>query len=444
MTLRQRLEIARSELAQQINARLLVRADGGEITEEEEAELKAWTAKADQLEEDYRSAVRAEALMITEAREQHATGDPTPSAAAIAGQVNESEANELAAISNRAQIWPFLAQALRGIPITGAEAELCHALNIRAGGQYTEIPWPLLFAPGEDTDGINIRVDAITSLSAKQPTLTLVNWLDRVFHSAVSMWLGVTFQSAGVGDLSHIVVTGGSTAAHKARGTQQDAAAYAFDVEEMKPIGLTARYIFQREDIARIPMLESHIRMDLSAVVVDQVEQAVFEGGAGLSSATGIIGALGNAQTETNIYVAANVTGANIRDALITAVDGRYAEMPSDVRVLFATFAGNKVANLAEADLDRITLAILKEIGYICRSSARVKDDEIDAANDVWAIASKARGLPGAAVVAVWPTVSLINDPFTKAGEREVILTATQLGDVKMIREENFRRFRKT
>ena len=443
MTLRQRLEIARSELAQQINSRLLVRADGGELTEEEENELKAWTAKADQLEEDYRSAVRAEALMVNEAREQHAAGNPIPSAAAIVGQANEREANELADISNRAQIWPFLAQALRGVQISGAEAELCQALNIRAGGQYTEIPWPMLFAPGEDQQGVNMRVDAITSLSAKQPTLTLVNWLDRVFYSAASMWLGVTFESARIGDLAHIVVTGGSTAAYKARGTQQDSSAYAFDVEEMKPVGLTARYIFQREDIARIPMLESHIRRDLSAVVVNQVEQAIFEGDSGLSSATGIIGALAAGQTEAIAYVAAT-TGQQIRDALITAVDGRYAEMPSDVRILFATAAGNRVANLAEASLDRLTLAVLKEIGYMCHSSARVKADAIDAANDVWAFASKARGLPGAAVVAVWPTVSLINDPFTKAGEREVILTATQLGDVKMIREDNFRRFRKS
>lgn len=453
MTPKQQLEIQRSELGQRLNGLLARAQKGEELSEEEMKEIEEADKKTEELEKRYRAAIAAESLLAQQWAEKDAGSDTS-------GAVDPGTHKELSQIANDARLAPFVQRAFQGVELdrSSPEAELSAALGLTQGNM-TEVPWPLLLPPGEIPVPQHphaahrremppmqeIRADAVTSLEAKQPTLVMGRWLERLFAPTVAAWFGVTVESAQVGDKSHVVQTAGTDANVRARGAEGDAKAYTFDVPELSPHRVTAQYIWQIEDIARIPMLESFLRMDLARVMIDKLEQVIWDGGTGFYSATGLAPAIVTGGNKNSIvYAEATTTASDLREELAKGIDGIYAEDTMDLRVLLAIEAYKFMLNKADADLDELTLDTVKKQGYMCRSSRRVKADAIDASGDVWAVMSKANGLPGAATMAVWPTLGLIHDQYSRADHGETVLTAHALADFGAIRTDNFYVLNKT
>ena len=292
-----------------------------------------------------------------------------------------------------------------------------------------------------------MRVDAVTSPGVvnRQPG---GRFLDRVMQDTYAAFLGITFDSVAVGTPIHTVMTGGTTAAMVEPGAQHDAAAATFAIATLTPKRMSARYVWRVEDVAKLEGLEAALQRDLSRVMAINMDNALISGQDSAGGAEADIGGIvgeANAQTvDIDLYganAAAGVEVAKILAGFAGLVDGTYAKELTELRTLMtvdvnqlaiSTFmAGNQNnmtqrAVLRQAGLDWVVHETLGGGGVA------VPD------NGVAAVGSRPRHREGVAVQAVWPTVSLIRDPYTGAGKGEIALTALALWDFKILRSESF------
>ena len=94
-----------------------------------------------------------------------------------------------------------------------------------------------------------------------------------------------------------------------------------------------------------------------------------------------------------------------------------------------------------QASVRKTTHDLLKMQGFKVRGTARVSTTKPTTDGDLVMLAAKTRGIRGAAVLAMWPTIAVIVDPYTQAAEGQITLTAHQLCNFLVLRQANFRRF---
>ena len=238
------------------------------------------------------------------------------------------------------------------------------------------------------------------------------------------------------------MITGGTQGGTVARAAGLDANAVTMSVINLDPHRITARVIWETIDVARLPQLESQIRHDIGMVFATAMEKEIWDGDAGTELTTqGIKGGITAAGNITSVATPLTRTALQMRTDMAATVDGLYASSPKDVKVVAATLAYNTWMNAAETALRQLTLNVLMGQGYDIISSLYIDDGAALASNDVYAVASQANGLPNAFTVAVWPTMSMVIDHYTKAKEGQVILTLNGMWDEAMIRQANFHKF---
>ena len=117
-------------------------------------------------------------------------------------------------------------------------------------------------------------------------------WLDRLFSGTAAEAVGVSMESVPVGKSSHPVTTMGATAAQRGKSEVTADAAWTLSVIEMTPKrNATVRLLFNVEDAARIPGLESALTRDLRMSLIEGVDRAVFLGDNGATpNAADIVG----------------------------------------------------------------------------------------------------------------------------------------------------------
>lgn len=436
MTVKQKLEIEQSELREAINLYAKTIADGSdsEWTDEERTQKRSeYEEKArrfDEIEPALRAAIQAEA----EQTEKLERGD------------FDQETLELRALTDQATLGGFLAPALIGRnEVEGVEKELVQALKIQPSGMGVDLPLFMLTPPGEivrqDGSKAYERADVVTSLAAVKNQEYMGSYLRRLFLKKACTHLGITMESAMVGERNHTVITGGTSAGTVARGAGKDAAALTMSVETLDPHRITSRVIWETIDIARIPELESQIRYDIGMVFSTAMEKEIWDGDDGSELSTQGIKAGVNAvaaQVET-VNAPLGRTGANIRTDMAESVDGLYATGPQDVKTVASTRIYKYWLNKADPDINQLALDTLMGQKYNIIASNYIEDGDGNLANgDYLSVSSKANGLENAYVVAVWPTVGMILDRVTKAKEGQVILTLEGMWDQKMIRAANF------
>ena len=429
MTRAQNIQVEQSTLRQRIHALL---DKGEDMTEEERAELEKAKARFDETEGELRAA------LVTEEEERRQLDD---------GLDDTAENREMRSLSRRTQMHRYVSAAIDSKSIDGAEAELNQALEIRADGAH--IPLFMLlpeYRQRPDGELYEERVDAVTALNALDGAVVSGRFLPRVFPMAALTYLAISRDMPAAGSLLHTVMTGGTTAATVAVDTQHDAVAATFGTKTLEPHRLTGRYIFRYEDAARLAGLEERLRQDMSMVMSNQQDKEFLHGNAQLSiGANGLIGALGNAQTET-LAAYGNATGVNIAGEIASLIDGIYCTDPSQANILIQTSVMknwlSELFNAVAGGREDFIYETIRRLGWMFRSSWFVKGADGNlAAGDEWALASKSIGREGAATIAMWPSVELIRDPFTKAGEGQVVLTAIGMWDCHLNRADNFRKF---
>ena len=413
----QELQIQMSQIRNKLNT--LQDTDEGVI--EKRAELVGELTTA---ESEYQAAVATESSLAAEA--------------AHGGQ---NELTPLVELRGRVQVSEYINAAVERRNIDGAASEYNKELGYSTAGSH--VPVELL---ADGMPQVEDRVDAVTTLDAGTISPRPAGrFLDRVMAGTHAAFLGIQFDSVGVGQPLHTIMTGGTKAAMRAKSQEQDAVAANFKIETLAPKRLTARYVWTVEDQAKLAGLEAALRRDLALVMAEHMDYTII---AGDTDATGndadIVGLLGDAAN----VPATDVDGANGGDVVTMSsllavlagkVDGYYARVPSDIAMLISVGLNiNLLSTFTNAQQTELKGDTIGRVGYRRQVHEKLDGNAAIADDDVIALGSRARHLNGVGVAAMWPTVNLITDPYTGASKGEIALTAIGLWDFRVLRTESF------
>ena len=388
------------------------------LIDETRAELDAIEKGTPDLERQLRAATIA---VETEESEQRAAGE---SARQPEGDGEDRERTEL---RNKVKLSGYVTAAIEQRGAAGAEAEFNASLGI-AGNRF---PLELLAAPEQR---------AVTGVDTATMPRT---WLDRLFAGTAAEGIGVTMESVPVGASSHPVTTAGATAAQRGKSQVAADTAWTIGVTELKPKRNAVRLLFNIEDTARIPGLESALTRDLRMALTEGVDRTIFLGDdaadpnagdiVGLTTASGLV--------EKTITQAGKISGSNVLQVFAELIEGKAAMMPSDLKAVFAvganTLWSHTLANTG-ASVDTTIAEFLRRFGlqWMTRGEIETATDD----GDVAAFVGLGRGLDGAGVAGIWEAGELIRDPYSGAAKGEIALTLCYLWDFGLPRASNFAR----
>ena len=283
-----------------------------------------------------------------------------------------------------------------------------------------QIPLDLLRSGGRGGGG-GLETRAVTPGAANvgQTEMPVVPY---VFPQSAAAFLGVDMPTVGVGEAVYPVLTATLSVealAENAAGTETTG---AFSSDVLVPSRLQASFFYSREDRARMSMLDSALRQNLSDGLADGLDDAILTGTNGLFTATNL---------PDNDVAAADTFDTYLSNLVWKQVEGRYAAMASDLRIVCGsgTFAdlGSTYRNNS---VDRSALDRLMELTGGVMVSAHVP--AVDSNNRQDAVIM--RGMSMTAVAPMWEGVTIIPDEVTKVANGQIVITAVMLYAVKILR----------
>ena len=343
------------------------------------------------------------------------------------GKGEDTEAKELDGLLQRASILPYFGEAVSGRDVQGVEHEVrAGLLGDEARGGL--VPFELLL-PDEREE----RADAATTVAAaaRSPG-SQASVLQRVFTRSIAATLGVSMPMVEVGQANFPVLASGTSASMVNAGTAKDAEAATFTGVSLDPVRLSARYVFRYEDIAKLRNYESVLRRDLTAAMTDAMDNQVVNGDGSAPNVNGFL-----AELTAPMDPSAATTWNEWLKAHTDEVDGLNAYMLSDLRCVIGKASFSYLETLfrtgAQDNGPRASAAeyVSSRIGGGMVSS-RIP---APASNIQLGIIAKT-SYPGRnAVAPIWRAMELIRDPYTRASQGEVALTAIMLWNFKIVRE---------
>ena len=339
---------------------------------------------------------RAAALSAAEPSAEPVKSEPT----------EDSEARELRSLTEKANVGEIFKAVVNHRSVDGPEKELQEHFGIASN----EIPLALL----------EERAVATVPASTESTTAPAVR---PVFANGDAAFLGVRMATAGVGDSVHPVLTSRPTVG----GPHVDNTSVAvtdavFTAEALSPGRLQASFEYRRTDAARFGDLDMSLRAALSeglseALDKEWIDQIVSD--------------------VARVDAAAVDTFATYRARLVYGLlDGRYAKMESDVRLLMgaatavdasSVYRGNTADDSGIDSLRRITGGV-RISAHIAAAVGNKKDVIVR------------KGSAEDAVVVMWPSIALIPDEISGAKTGKIVLTGVMLAAFKVLRTDGFAR----
>ena len=416
MTRLQKLQIRQSELRTEMGDLL----DKEDRSDDDRTKLSGLTREMRSLEGDVQAALVIEDDPKTETRET--------------SKGEDAESKELDGLLQRASILPYFGEAVSGREVEGAEHEIrAGLLGDEARGGL--VPFELLLPDGREE-----RADAATTVAASARTPgSQASVLRRVFTKSTAANLLVSMPMVEVGQASFPALASGTTASNVNAGTAKDATAAAFEGVSLDPVRLSARYVFRYEDVARLQSYESVLRRDLTAAMTDAMDDGIINGDGSAPNVNGFLAELTapadpGAATTWNEHLKAHtdqvdgINAYNLRDlrCVIGKASFTYLETlfrtgaqdngprASAQEYVMSRIGGGMVSSRIPAPASNIQLGIIAKTSYPGRN----------------------------AVAPIWRALELIRDPYTRASQGEVALTAIMLWNFKIIRETGWALFK--
>ena len=197
----------------------------------------------------------------------------------------------------------------------------------------------------------------------------------------------------------------------------------AFSSEVLTPSRIQAAFFYSREDRARFAGMDAALRMNLSDGLADGLDKQIIAGSDGLLTGTNLADNAASAVTTFAKYIA---------DFGFSRIDGRYASMTSDLKIVMGsgTYA-HAGAVYRNTSVDRTALDRLMELTGGVRVSGHVPAVAGNKQNSIIR-----RGMDMSMVAPVWEGVTIIPDEVTKASEGQIQITAVMLHAVKLLRSD--------
>ena len=402
-------------------------AEAAELSDETRGELDAIETGTPDLERQLRAATTAVENEESEQRTAAKNGE--------GADLLDTEDRERDELRGKTRMGRYVQAAIEMRSVDGAEGEYNAAVEI--GGN--RFPLELLAPPERRvTAGPEDRAVAGVDIQTMPRT-----WLDRLFADAAATRVGVSMETVPSGAASYPVTTAGAGAAQRGKSQAAADAAWAIGVTELKPKRNAVRLLFNLEDAARIPGLESALTRDLRMALVEGIDRAIFLGDStatpnvgdvvGLNTATGI--------TEEELTQAQKILWPATVSAFMKMIDGLHASAPADLRIVSSVGASRLWhSTTANANRNESVAQIMNGNGL--NFMARANITETTGNNDFGAFIGRGRGINGAGVADVRSAGELIRDPYSGAAKGEVALTLCYLWDFQLPRASNFMRLK--
>ena len=330
-------------------------------------------------------------------------------------RTDSPEGKELQGLIDGASLGAIFETTLEHRSTDGREAELQQHLGLN----LNQAPLALLRQLG-------IEHRAVTPAPANVGT-EMDPPIPGVFPMACGAWLGVYMPTVAVGDATFPVLTTNATVHTPAENAAATETTGAFSAELLAPSRLQAAFFFSREDRARFKNMDEALRMNLSDALSDGLDKEIISGTNGLLTGTNL---------PNNNVSAITAFADYISDFCYSRVDGKYAAMTDDLKILFGneTFAhagslyrsNNADYNVIDA-LKRMTDGAVKVSAHVPALSSSNKQ------NGVIRL-----GMRRDMVSPIWEGITLIPDEVTKAASGQIVVTAIMLHAVKIIRADGF------
>ena len=306
-----------------------------------------------------------------------------------------------------------------GKPLSGCEAEVVAELETR--GQMPQrggivIPWAAL--------SLEQRADAVTDsspgVSQQLASRPVMNALERFYEASASQRFGVrALQVQGTPTFPEI--TGGGSLAWVAEGVGSDSAANSTTSRTPAIHTATARYVLTRQAARQNPALESILRRDLSEILREGIDRAVFQGSGAGDEPGGLASVLTGGRT------AALTAKASFSAFLLRATELQETAKLSDagaVRIAGApivhqTLADTLIAGTAVSELDRLKSAGFAPLFSSQVSARGARDGTGKGASTVFFGAGDNHVL-----ACMWGGVELIPDVYSESKSGKIALTA--------------------
>ena len=402
--------------------RLAVLSGKDDATDEERNEMQTLTTGYADLETRYQAAIVSESAEDAEADRN---GHDAP----------DAEARELFELYNRSSLGRYVQYAAEGRTLAdGPERELNDGLDVMGDSR---MPLAMLIDPDGQPGRTEDRADAVTNITVntmQRPD----RWLARVFEGTASEFLGITRRSVS-GLAAFPVIGSGASAETVAKGAVKDAQSFGLAVETLDPKRISARYVFSREDAARLgSMFEDSMRGDLRMALASAMDKEIINGSGSILN-----GLLDETPLQLNDAADGAITdattGLQVANGLAGLIDGKYAMTMNDIRAAFnpAFYGYMRTLPITFANTDGY-LSTWFEMEKVRVMAAGHIGEVTGQAGESYLIASLAKGLSGAAVSAVWDSVELVRDPYTEAAKGQVAVTLCGLHNFKVLRSSNF------
>ena len=411
MTTRQKIEVRLSKVRQRLNT--IAGLEGDDFTDEVREEADQLETEYGDLERRHRAAVIAE-------------GEEEAAAVGLFPDGEDQDGAEVRQLLGRVTLADYLGPAAAGSGLRGAAAELADALEVPAAGPSggVAVPWRLLLPAG----GVEAR--AFTTTAANDGPEMQRPILQRLFGPGIMDALGVRMDSVPVGRTEWPLISSGVAPGQKTETTAATAPVTAgFSYANLKPKRLTGAYEYTHEIAATVPGIEQALRRDLADAVKAQMEQLIINGAAVDANDTATAANVEGFITKlTGSDLATAEAGAADYGKLHSlAVDGIHASTENDVMSVIGDETYQHAAGVYITGSGESGSELLRRRSAGCMAStyipavASMKQSAI-----LHAAGSNGGGIMrGDSVAAMWPTLEVIRDIYSKASQGVVLTWIT-------------------
>lgn len=311
---------------------------------------------------------------------------------------------------------------VEGKLLTGREAEVSAELESRHGEGVKGLRFPW--------EALEQRADAVTDASAgtsgelaSRPTM---NALERFFETSAAGRFGVNVMQVS-GSPSFPEITGGTGLSWVAEGAGADADAISTTARSPSIHTATGRYLLSRQAIRQNSALQSILRRDLSEVLREGIDLAIFQGTGADEQPAGFETVLTGGRTTALDDV------ASFSEFLLRATEIQETAKlsdPAQVRIAGApivhqTLADTLISGTAVSELDRVKGAGFGTMWSSQVSTRGARDGTDKGASTVYFGAGSNN-----AYVPTWGSPELIVDPYSESKTGKVALTMFAFLDV--------------